>query len=171
MEKFEFSPGSSEGRIAWPFPTDGGHAFAVVAYDAEGFWIQNSWGPGWGLGGFARIGYDDWLANGTDVWVARLGAPVVLRSRGSERAQSDLPWTLLGIHSSRMDVGTRDLKLASAYAVAREGRIRLSLNGDEQDAGALDPARPRGLLQRGAHGPSADSRLHVTRVLSPLCRG
>ena len=33
----------------------------------------------WGAGGFARISYDDWLANGTDVWVARLGAPVVLR--------------------------------------------------------------------------------------------
>ena len=73
----------AEGRIAWPFPTDGGHAFAVVAYDAEGFWLQNSWGPGWGLGGFARIGYDDWLANATDCWVARLGAPVLLRSHAS----------------------------------------------------------------------------------------
>ena len=26
--------------------------------------------------GFAQISYDDWLANGTDVWVARLGAPI-----------------------------------------------------------------------------------------------
>jgi hypothetical protein len=56
----------------------GGHAFALVAYDQAGFWIQNSWGPTWGKGGYARISYDDWLENGTDVWVARLGAPVTL---------------------------------------------------------------------------------------------
>lgn len=56
----------------------GGHAFAIVAYDKEGFWIQNSWGENWGKGGFALITYDDWLVNGTDVWVARLGAPVIL---------------------------------------------------------------------------------------------
>lgn len=56
----------------------GGHAFAVVGYDEDGFWIQNSWGADWGKGGFARIGYDDWIANGTDVWVARLGVPMNL---------------------------------------------------------------------------------------------
>jgi hypothetical protein len=58
----------------------GGHAFAIVAYDDQGLWLQNSWGPNWGRGGFARISYDDWLKNGTDVWVARLGAPVTLRT-------------------------------------------------------------------------------------------
>ena len=61
----------------------GGHAFAIVAYDSEGFWIQNSWGRDWGRQGMCRIGYDDWLAHGTDVWVARLGAPVVLRDVAS----------------------------------------------------------------------------------------
>ena len=61
-----------EGRIL------GGHAFAIVAYDERGFWIQNSWGKDWGARGFALIRYDDWLAHGTDVWVARLGAPVTL---------------------------------------------------------------------------------------------
>jgi hypothetical protein len=54
----------------------GGHAFAIVAYDQDGFWIQNSWGETWGLGGFGRVRYDDWLSNGSDVWVARLGAPI-----------------------------------------------------------------------------------------------
>ena len=56
----------------------GGHAFAIVAYDERGFWIQNSWGEDWGHKGFALITYDDWLINGTDVWVARLGAPLRL---------------------------------------------------------------------------------------------
>jgi hypothetical protein len=68
-----------EGVIPFPGNRLGGHAFAIVAYDDRGFWIQNSWGPTWGNGGFALITYDDWLANSTDVWVARLGAPVKLR--------------------------------------------------------------------------------------------
>jgi len=55
----------------------GGHAFAIVAYDHDGFWIQNSWSTSWGKGGFARLSYDDWLDNGMDVWVARLGVHVV----------------------------------------------------------------------------------------------
>lgn len=61
----------------------GGHAFAIVAYDENGFWIQNSWGLEWGKSGFARISYDDWLTNGTDIWVARLGVPVILKEASS----------------------------------------------------------------------------------------
>jgi len=54
----------------------GGHAFAIVGYDADGLWIQNSWGKDWGRGGCAQIGYSDWLANGKDVWALRLGVTV-----------------------------------------------------------------------------------------------
>lgn len=61
----------------------GGHAFAIVAYDKTGFWIQNSWADDWGLDGFARISYEDWLKNGTDVWVARLGVPIAAQARTS----------------------------------------------------------------------------------------
>jgi Papain family cysteine protease len=68
----------SDGVILLNKDKLGGHAFAIVGYDTHGFWIQNSWGNTWGKGGFACITYDDWLLNGTDVWVARLGAPVTL---------------------------------------------------------------------------------------------
>ena len=70
-----------DGVIHWAPEAQiiGGHAFAIVAYDASGFWIQNSWADDWGKDGYAQISYDDWLANGSDIWVARLGAPVVLR--------------------------------------------------------------------------------------------
>lgn len=61
----------------------GGHAFAIVAYNERGMWIQNSWGDDWGDKGFGFLSYDDWLANGSDVWVARLGVPVQVN-----RAQS-----------------------------------------------------------------------------------
>ncbi len=70
----------SDGRIPQESKIEGGHAFAIVAYDRRGFWIQNSWGPDWGRKGFALIVYDDWLVNGTDVWVARLGVPIMSQS-------------------------------------------------------------------------------------------
>lgn len=67
----------SDGRIPYRKKLIGGHAFAVVGYDERGFWIQNSWGPKWGDKGFCHIGYDDWLENAYDCWVARLGVPTV----------------------------------------------------------------------------------------------
>lgn len=67
---------SPDGKISFQSGSLGGHAFAIVAYDRGGFWVQNSWGAKWGRDGFCHIGYQDWLANGTDVWVARLGAPI-----------------------------------------------------------------------------------------------
>jgi S1-C subfamily serine protease len=36
------------------------------------------------------------------------GAPVVMRMNGSSPSAGDLPWVLLGVHSARLDVGTRD---------------------------------------------------------------
>ena len=56
----------------------GSHAVAIVAYDERGFWVQNSWGPSWAAGGIGHLPYDDWLKNGLDAWVARLGVPTLL---------------------------------------------------------------------------------------------
>lgn len=70
----------ADGIIPLSDKVTGGHAFAIVGYDRQGFWIQNSWGRAWGKGGFCRIGYDDWLTNGSDVWVARLGVPIAAPS-------------------------------------------------------------------------------------------
>jgi hypothetical protein len=39
------------------------------------------------------------------------GAPVVVRANGDDRLNSDFKWMLAGIHSARLDVGTRDLQL------------------------------------------------------------
>lgn len=63
------------GKIPFRRAPAGGHAFAIVGYDGDGFWIQNSWGPRWGKAGFCHISYEDWLENGDDCWVARLGVP------------------------------------------------------------------------------------------------
>lgn len=53
----------------------GGHAFAIVGYDARGFWIQNSWGEGWGTRGLALWTYADWQTNIRDAWVFRMAVP------------------------------------------------------------------------------------------------
>ncbi|MDP2170122.1 MAG: peptidoglycan-binding protein [Rhodocyclaceae bacterium] len=59
----------------------GGHAFALVGFNRSGFVIQNSWGAAWGAGGFAVIGYADWLAHALDAWVAATGVPGVVAGR------------------------------------------------------------------------------------------
>ena len=45
------------------------------------------------------------------------GAPVVMRTAGQSRLLGDLPWLLLGVHSARLDVGTRDVELDEALGL------------------------------------------------------
>lgn len=45
------------------------------------------------------------------------GAPVVMRATETDRDMGDLPWRLLGVHSARLDVGTRDLQLDEALGL------------------------------------------------------
>lgn len=87
------------GLIPFEEGNEGGHAFAIVAFDERGFWIQNSWSATWGNGGFGLISYDDWLANGTDVWVARLGAPVSLRTAKTATSSQSLAGAQGVVHS------------------------------------------------------------------------
>jgi hypothetical protein len=71
----------------------GGHAFAMVGYTADGFIVQNSWGPAWGYHGFAILPYEDWTRYGTDSWALALGAPMqvsfpVIKGRGKAKAKT-----------------------------------------------------------------------------------
>ena len=91
---------------------DSGHAVAIVGYTREGFIIQNSWGPGWGAGGFALLPYEDYMLHTTDVWVAQLGVPVRVdlwqqgaadSTEGLQRATPTIP--LAEIRPYVVDVG------------------------------------------------------------------
>ncbi len=73
----------SDGIIELSPKVLGGHAFAIVGYNGDGFFVQNSWGPKWGNNGIALLSYEDWLINGTDVWVAALGAPINIAHTGA----------------------------------------------------------------------------------------
>jgi hypothetical protein len=45
------------------------------------------------------------------------GAPVVMRIAGKGASAGELPWRLLGVHSARLDAGTRDLELDEALGL------------------------------------------------------
>jgi len=84
-------PDPKSGRITWHKKPAGGHAFAIVGYNSDGFWIQNSWGKTWGRNGTALWTYEDWLTNIQDAWVFRMGVPTpqvwhLPRQGGSEAA-------------------------------------------------------------------------------------
>lgn len=107
----------AKGRIPQQEQMLGGHAFAIVAYDAHGFWIQNSWGGDWGQAGLACIGYDDWLANGADVWVARLGVPV----QPGNYASAALQYSALVPRSSA--ISNRELR-PHLISLGNDGRLK-----------------------------------------------
>jgi hypothetical protein len=54
----------------------GGHAFALVGYTLDGFVVQNSWGRGWGYGGFAVLPFEDWHRHAYDAWAISLDRPL-----------------------------------------------------------------------------------------------
>lgn len=130
----------------------GGHAFAIVAYDEHGLWIQNSWGRAWGCHGFGRVSYDDWLANGSDVWVARLGAPIVLTSR--ESAAHGVGVAAQGSRSYVFcDLRPHIISLGNNGALRTDGTYGTSEADVEEIFGVVArqaPARPHLLLY--AHG-------------------
>ncbi|MBB2963687.1 C1 family peptidase [Methylobacterium sp. R2-1] len=111
----------------------GGHAFAIVGYNREGFWIQNSWGPRWGRGGIALLTYADWLTNGSDVWVAALGAPVAVGRP---------------VGSSEMMVGAPRSYESQIYASLRPYIIACKDDGllDDKGSYGLTPGALRSLI-------------------------
>ncbi|MEM7244298.1 MAG: C1 family peptidase [Acidobacteriota bacterium] len=91
------------GRIPLKARKTGGHAFAIVGYDDEGFHVQNSWGERWGNKGIALWTYEDWMENVRDAWVVQLalstpglysrrslsGGPAGGRAQGSRSTRRD----------------------------------------------------------------------------------
>jgi hypothetical protein len=110
-----------------PSETDG-HAFALVGFNEHGFIVQNSWGYDWGAGGFAVLGYEDWLANAMDAWVAALGVPGVVAGRtmltksavANKRAQSSQKWW------------TEEQAYRHSVVLGNDGRVAKYLTEDER---------------------------------------
>ncbi len=108
--------------------TDGGHAFALVGFNAYGFILQNSWGTAWGAGGFAVISYLDWLANGMDAWVLSLGVPGVVAGRLA--VTQGATGALAGADKTKWwDTG---LAYQHSVVLGNDGRVSRYLTEDEQ---------------------------------------
>lgn len=78
-ESFESDEVAKSGIVPMPFSTEtllGGHAVMAVGYDdaSQRFLVRNSWGTGWGMGGYFTIPYayltDSNLAD--DFWMIRV---------------------------------------------------------------------------------------------------
>lgn len=102
---------------------DGGHAVAIVGYTLEGFVVQNSWGEGWGDGGFALLPYEDYLLHATDVWAAQLGVPVKV----DLWQQGATPDTTAGVHRAARAIPLDEIR---PYVVDVGNNGELSSTGD-----------------------------------------
>ncbi len=157
----------ADGEIAFSDQQRGCHAFAIVAYDRRGLWIQNSWGPDWGRGGLGHLSYDDWLANGTDVWVARLAAPVDLKREravalSNSAAGADAEsYTYADLRPHLISLGNDGRFQDHGTYGTSEAEVRAIIN---QDLPRLtkDWARRRVLLY--AHGGLVPERSAVQRL-------
>ena len=118
-------------RSAWEVPhrkvkpIDGGHAIALVGYNARGFIVLNSWGKGWGLSGTGILSYEDWLANAMDCWVVQLG---VFTEQHRKVAEALTLRTEHGKVSLASDVVLRDREI-SPFIVNVENNGELSTSG------------------------------------------
>jgi C1A family cysteine protease len=80
-ETFESAAVAKTGIVPMPGPAErtlGGHAVCAVGYDdkEKRFLVRNSWGPGWGIGGYFKMPYA-YLENrnlSDDFWTIRRGA-------------------------------------------------------------------------------------------------
>ena len=126
----------ADGRIdpAHDKGNEGGHAFAIVGYDASGFWIQNSWGPKWGRRGFCHVTYDDWLKNASDVWVGRLGAPVGLASRtpAAQAAAASLAGGGVGTPLAVADLRPHVISIGNDGLLRNTGQLATDAQAVEQ---------------------------------------
>lgn len=117
-------------------PDDGGHAFAIVGYDAFGFWILNSWGMRWGKNGLALLSYEDWLENAMDCWVAQLGVVTSLHMEIAKastlRAEPEKGGVRVSLANDRVlrnrEISPFVVNMANNGALSSSGEFRTNLD-------------------------------------------
>lgn len=156
------------GVIEWTEqPVAGYHAFAIVGYDRDGFWIQNAWGTGWGKRGFGWISYDEWLQRGTDVWVARLAVPVRLQ-RVQAVAASNSALARQSNGYSQADLRPHIVSLGNDGRLRTSGRFGTSQdavrNLIREDLPRITKNWPKKRVMLYAHGGLVPEQAAIQRV-------
>ena len=158
----------------WQIPMRGGsaahagHAFAIVGYDERGFLVQNSWGSDWGSHGVAILGYEDWIANAMDCWVAQLGVVTAEHRELSRRATLKMSGGRVALAASQVlrnrELSPYIVNLGNDGQLSASGQFRTTPDDLRALAGpCLDRAREQWGLQDGpvdvcifAHGGLVD---------------
>ncbi len=139
-------------------PGDASHAFALVGFNREGFVVQNSWGPGWGAGGFGLLSYADWLSNGMDAWVLGLGVPGVLAGR----IEAATPAATAAAAQAGPGWWSEEQAYRHSVVLGDDGRVHRYLSEDEPT---------RSLLHQVAALPEAQFRRGTPRQLLIYAHG
>jgi hypothetical protein len=146
----------------------GGHAFAIVGYDADGFWLQNSWGSAWGKGGFGRLCYDDWLQYGFDAWVGRLGVPIRMNQTRPIRPLTSASRTFASLRPHLISIDMHgQLQRRGAYGTTSED-VRIILEEDFLSATDTWRRRRLVLIAGGALRRQVDSINRMSRLRPKL---
>lgn len=132
----------------------GGHAFALVGYNEHGFIVQNSWGKGWGAGGFAVLTYQDWVANGTDAWVVGLGVPLAQGSAST-------------VHVGAQACPPNQARPMGVVVTAALQSPRATFTKEDAYLHTLVTGNNGVLLNRMPHLPNADRNADVVVVEKP----
>ncbi len=163
------------GRVPFSLSLIGAHAFAIVGYDQEGFWVQNSWGDNWGQDGFCHLSYDDWLQNGMDCWVARLGVPTLSLALAGEGVRQLASYFDYIPHEEAVlsEIRPHFVNLGNDGRFSQGGRYSTNIHEVEEivqknfiDKAAEWGGTPRLMLY--AHGGLNDEKASASRIASLL---
>ncbi len=157
-----------DGVIGWRAqPVAGYHAYAIVGYDRDGFWLQNSWGTAWGRQGYGYVSYDEWLQRGTDVWVARLAVPVRLQ-RVQAIAASNSALARQSTGYSQADLRPHIVSLGNDGRLRTSGRFGTSQdavrNLIREDLPRITKDWPKKRVMLYAHGGLVPEQAAIQRV-------
>jgi hypothetical protein len=156
----------------------GAHAFALVGYDRDGFYVLNSWGSSWGelevrrgnggptpRPGIAHWSYEDWQKHVLDAWVLRLSAPFA-KSFGliggyiRPQARLTVPTAVESAEVRRPEPSISRQRILGHYVHLNDGRFVTT--------GAY-PSSPTGIAETALHlhrmDDEKDSSKRYDRVL------
>lgn len=85
---YSLSPGNSLYSDTTSTPTSGNHAVVAVGYDSQGVTVQNSWGTGWGAGGFAKLAWSVVEADVYEAVAARTAPELGLVATGTTSSRT-----------------------------------------------------------------------------------
>jgi hypothetical protein len=162
-----FAPKGNPAIIRLSQNSAGGHAFAIVGYNDQGFYVQNSWGPDWGNEGKALWLYEDWLDNVTDGWVMRLALPVP--QIFGRQARSSLTSQDAVVADRKKRKAPKRIEIAGHFAHFDDGRLQVSgdywstLEDVQQTASLVKQKNYKHLLIY-AHGGLNSPKASATRI-------